>query len=63
MSPRVLEPSREDLIRRRAALLEAAGTTREELERRATAGLLSGDEFYLWDEIESIEFLMGDRDD
>lgn len=60
MSPRVMEPSREELLERRERLLERARLTRDELECRAEGGLLSGSEFYLWDEIRSIEFLLGE---
>lgn len=62
MSPRIMQPTREDLLRRRQQLLDEAETTRAQLARRAEAGLLQGDEFDLWDEIESIEFLLGDGD-
>jgi hypothetical protein len=59
MSPRVIEPSRDELVERRDELIAELQTSREELQDRADAGLLSGEEFYLWDEIESIEFLLG----
>ncbi len=61
-SPRVLEPSREDLIERRERLLKRLGMTRNELAHRAEAGLLTGEEFWLEEEIRSIEFLLGDDD-
>jgi hypothetical protein len=62
MSPRVLEPSRDELLERRDELIAELQTSREQLQDRADAGLLSGEEFYLWDEIESIEFLLGDSE-
>jgi hypothetical protein len=62
MSPRVLEPSREELEKRRERLLERARMTREDLEAAANAGTLSGDEYWLWMDIRSIEFLLGEGD-
>ena len=62
MSPRVIEPSRDELLERRNKLIGELQTSRAALQDRAEAGLLSGEEFYLWDEIESIEFLLGDRE-
>lgn len=62
MSPRVLEPSREELEARRQRLLERAGMSRDELEAAATAGTLRGDQFWVWEDIRSIEFLLGEDD-
>jgi hypothetical protein len=60
MSPRVLEPSREDLEARHTRLLERLGVNRAELERLAETGALSGEQIWLWEDIRSIEFLLGD---
>lgn len=60
MTTRVLEPSRDELRERRARLLEHAHMSREALEDAADAGTLSPEEFWLWEDIRSIEFLLGD---
>ncbi len=53
-------PSREELLDRRRRLLEQAGTSRDELDRRAGRGDLVGDEYRLWEELRSIDFLLAD---
>lgn len=63
MSPRVLQPTREELLGRRERLLERARLTRDELEARAEAGTLSSDLFWLLEDIRSVEFLLGDDGD
>lgn len=63
MSPRVLEPSRDELVARRERLLEQLGMSRSDLERAAQAGALIGDQIWLWEDIRSIEFLLRDNDD
>lgn len=63
VSPRVLTPSTEELRARRAELLERAGMDRDKLGARAEAGTLSGDEFWLFEDVRSIEFLLGDSVD
>lgn len=59
---RVLQPTTEELRARQARLLERSGfTSVEALEDRARRGALSAEEFALWDEIRSIDFLLGDE--
>jgi hypothetical protein len=60
MSTRVLQPSREELMDRRARLIERARMDRGEMEAAAQAGTLAPDEFWLWEDIRSVEFLLGD---
>ncbi len=60
MSPRVLEPSAEELRARHARLLARIGRSREELEVAAEAGDLTGEEFWLWEDLRDVEFLLGD---
>ncbi len=59
MSPRVMQPSREELEARRQRLLRELGMTRIELEAAAEAGTLTGERFWVWEDIRSIEFLLG----
>ena len=59
---RVIQPTPTRLRQRRAELLDQARMDRAELESRAEAGLLSGEEYWLWEEIRSIEFLLGGAD-
>jgi hypothetical protein len=60
MSPRVLEPSAEELRARHARLLARLGRTREGLEAAAEAGRLTSEEFWLWEDLRDVEFLLGD---
>ncbi len=60
MSTRVLEPSLDELRERRARLLDRVRMGRRELEAAASAGTVSSDEFWLWEDIRSVEFLLGD---
>ncbi len=60
MSTRVRHPSPEELRARRARLLAEARIDRDELEALAAAGALTGDEFWVWEDVRSIEFLLGD---
>jgi hypothetical protein len=62
MSPRVLKPSRSDLEARRARLLDRIGMTRKELEQEAESGALTGEQIWIWEDIRSIEFLLGTTD-
>lgn len=55
---RVMNPDREELLARRERLLRQARTSREELEARADRGTLTGDEYWLWEDIRSVEFLL-----
>lgn len=54
-------PSRDELLDRRRRLLEQSKASREELDRRATQGELAGDEYWLWEELRSIDFLLGEE--
>lgn len=60
MATRVLEPSREELLARRARLLGRTHMSREELDTAAAAGTLTADQYWLWEDIRSLEFLLGD---
>lgn len=51
-------PSREDLLRRRAEILDALGLTQEELAAKVASGGLVGDEWAASAEIEEIEYLL-----
>lgn len=62
MGSRVVEPSREELQKRRRRLLDEVGMTRDELGKAAAAGTLTSDQFWAWEDITSIEFLLGDAD-
>ena len=54
-------PTPEQLMRRRKRLLEQAGVTSvAELEERAARDELTGQQFWLWESIRSIDFLLGD---
>jgi hypothetical protein len=57
---RVREVSRDELQARRQEVLERVGMSYEELAHRADQRSLVGEEWAAWDEIRSIEFLMGD---
>lgn len=63
MSPRVLEPTREELEARRRRLLERLGMSRDELASAAESGTLTGGQYWIWEDIRSIEFLLGHDDD
>ena len=60
VTSRVLTPTREELLTQRKRLLGNVSLSREELESAAKAGTLTWDEFLIWDDIRSIEFLLGD---
>lgn len=63
MSPRVLEPSRAELEARRRRLLDRLGMSRDELERAADSGALTGEQYWLLEDVRSTEFLLGIDDD
>lgn len=63
MSPRVLEPSRAELEARRSRILARLSMTRNELESAADSGALTGEQYWLLEDIRSIEFLLGTDDD
>lgn len=58
---KVRTPSRDELLDRRRRLLEQSKASREELDRRAAQGELAGDEYWLWEEMRSIDFLLGEE--
>jgi hypothetical protein len=61
---RVMNPSAEDLRAERKRLLARAhAASVKELNDRAARGGLSADEYSLWEEIRSIEYLLGEEDD
>ena len=55
---RVRTPSREDLLRRRAAILSALDLTDEEFAEKVASGGLVGDEWSASAELEEIEYLL-----
>lgn len=55
----LLEVSREALAERREMILERLGVTRDELERRARTHSISPEDWDALDELEGIEFLLG----
>lgn len=61
MSLRVIEPRRDELEARRRRLLDKLYTTREALGRSAEAGVLTVKELWIWEDIRSIEFLLGEE--
>ena len=54
------EVSREDLLARRQAILDRLGCSYPDLTGRAKARSLMGDEWSAWDELNEIDFLLGD---
>lgn len=56
---RVIQPSRKELVERRRRLLDRTGSSYEELAARARRHDLEGDEWWLWEEICSVDFLLG----
>jgi len=60
MTVTVFQPSREELRSRRERLLGEIAMTREQLEREAELGSLSGSQYWTLEDIRSIEFLLGD---
>lgn len=60
MSEDVRKVSREELRSERTRLLESVGMTRAELKEMATCGGLSGAQFWVYEDIRSVEFLLGD---
>ncbi|HSV66861.1 MAG TPA: hypothetical protein VLJ59_13245 [Mycobacteriales bacterium] len=57
----VREVTREELLRRREAILARLGVEYDELARRAESYSLAGDEWSAWDRLQEIEFLLGDE--
>src|SRR4051794_27651199 len=58
----VEHPSREKVRAHRDAILESLGLTRKQLEERAHAGELVGEEWVAWAEVEELGYLLGDDD-
>jgi len=54
----VRTPSREDLLRRRTAILSTLGLTEEEFRAKVASGGLVGEEWSASAEIEEIEYLL-----
>lgn len=57
---RLREVSRDELLLRRRAVLERLGISYDELASRAEKRGLVGDEWSAWDELQEIDFLVGD---
>lgn len=51
--------SARELCQRRRELLTQLGMTREQLQAEAEAGRLTGAEFWVYEDIQAIEFLLG----
>lgn len=62
LAPRVVEPSRDELEARRRRLLDHVGMTRDELDRAAQAGTLTSEQYWVWEDVTSTEFLLGEDD-
>lgn len=58
MPPKVISASREQLERRRDAILAHLGTTLDDLRRRAEAFSLVGEEWAALEELEDIDYLL-----
>lgn len=58
MATRVRKVTEEDLVARRAEILEELGLTNEELESKVASGGLVGREWSAWSEIEDIDYLL-----
>ena len=60
MSEDVREVSHEELLSERRRLLDSIGMTLDEIEEMAACGGLSGAQFWVYEDIRSVEFLLGD---
>lgn len=58
----VVEVSRAELLRRREELLKEVPGGFKALAERAERGDLRGNEWVLWEQLRSIDFLLGDDD-
>jgi hypothetical protein len=58
---RLAHPTPTELRHRRERLLDKAGFSREELQRCAEEGTLTPEEYWIWQDIRSVEFLLGDE--
>lgn len=61
MAP-VIEVTREHLLARRDAILDRLGLTHQEYLRRAADSELSGEEWDVRDDLDSIAFLLNEQD-
>lgn len=61
MTSRVVEPTVEEMRRRREELLRRARTDYEDLADRAEHDELVGNEWWIWDELEAIDYLLAAR--
>lgn len=60
---RVVEVSHEELLRRREALASRVGMSYEELARKQRTTDLPADEWWIWQDIEAVNYLLGAPDD
>lgn len=59
MTTKIRRVTEDDLIARRAEILQEVGITSEELEAKVEHGGLTGREWSAWSEIEDIDYLLG----
>lgn len=59
MTTKIRRVTEEDLVTRRAEILQEIGITSEELEAKVERGGLTGREWSAWSEIEDIDYLLG----
>lgn len=57
----VVSPSRDRLVERRESILSRLNVTSEEFEAAKSARSLTGDEWEAKENLEAIEFLLGDN--
>jgi hypothetical protein len=55
---KVSTPTRDELVKRREAILRSSGLTADELAAKVAAGGLVGAEWSAWAEIEEIDYLL-----
>ena len=60
MEPVVVTVTREELEERRGAILRSLGMTREKFRQLDASRTLTGEEWRAKDELDDIEFLLGD---
>jgi hypothetical protein len=58
---RVVEVQREELLRRREALAQRVGMTYEVLAKKARDEELPADEWWVWQDIQALNYLLGER--
>jgi hypothetical protein len=59
MTTKIRRVTEDDLVTRRAEILQEIGITSEELEAKVENGGLTGREWSAWSEIEDIDYLLG----